>query len=108
MVLILKDRVIKVPNPFNGWIPFFQGFISNHIEGCTWFGEVAEHDKLCPVLKFDLNGFWLVMKRADLVFYDWSDEDKARITEEFKDITLDGKPENFGFLDGRLVCIDYG
>lgn len=105
LVLVLGGRVIKIPNPFNGWICFFSGFLANYHEGCTWFGEVAEHDKLCPVLAFDLSGFWLVMQRADRVLED--EDDPAYDPAAFADITMDSKPANFGVLGGKTVVIDY-
>jgi len=109
IVILLKDRVIKLPNPLNGWIPFFEGFLSNYREGCTWFGEdlsIEEKGKLCPVLSFSSSGFWLIMQRVDRVLED--EVDSLYDPENFKDITLDDKPDNFGVLNGKVVVIDYG
>lgn len=108
LVFVFKDRVLKVPNPFNGWICFFEGFLSNYREGCTWMGEAItseERDMLCPVLAFSLNGFWLLMQRVDRVLE--HEDDPAYEPEKFFTITQDSKPQNFGILDGRTVVIDY-
>lgn len=112
IVLILPDRVIKFPNPFNGWIPFLQGFVSNHIEGTTWVGEQLLGDqgdchKLCPIMAFSFNGFWLVMKRARTL-PEGTDLKDLEGLENLGDITEDLHAANLGYLDDRLVVIDYG
>lgn len=110
IVFIFNRWVLKIPNPTKGWIPFFSGFLANYHEGCVWFGSynrvADEKTMLCPVLKFDLSGFWLVMRRAETI--DPAEiDDYDTFYQPYEKITRDLKLENFGRLDGRIVLVDY-
>lgn len=67
--------------------------------------------ELCPVL-FSLPGGWLVvMRRAKpLTLAEWHAFDGEAFICCSRDAILpvENKPDSFGWLDGRIVAIDYG
>lgn len=129
LVFIFDKKVIKIPNFLNGWACFICGLLANMREGSAWeynSGEnMTEHvDKLCPVLWRSWGGWILVMRKADTEGYKkWfedmcndpskTDDEKIAFIEHMYDPWIeagfggDDKPENYGFLDGRVVKIDY-
>lgn len=95
---------------FKSW-PYEYGFIANKNEAKIYYeyklwDDLDEKALLCPVLWCSKNGSLLIMKRVDRVLENnhggvdlgpW-------ITAEYEDI----KPDNFGYLNDKLVMIDYG
>jgi len=65
-------------------------------------------ENLCPVTYSAPLGLFLIMKRAEqLVTFDEivsADE----TLDYYPDINVEYKPENWGKVDGKLVCLDYG
>ncbi|QSA96603.1 hypothetical protein [Methylococcus sp. EFPC2] len=105
-VLLVGRMAIKVPR-LSTWRTFLNGLLANMQEREFWRTRWAE---LCPVL-FSLPGGWLVvMPRAKpLTDADWCAFD----TEEFIErsdgvIPVEEKQDSFGWLNGRIVAIDYG
>lgn len=104
--LLMGGLAVKVPRPTT-WRTFLTGLLANMQEREFWRTRWPE---LCPVL-FSLPGGWLVvMPRAEpLSGADWCAFD----TEEFIErsdgvIPVEEKQDSFGWLDGRIVAIDYG
>jgi hypothetical protein len=69
--------------------------------------------ELCPVL-FSLPGGWLVVMRRAQVLTDseWLQLDEAALMELINRddyiLPVELKSDSFGWLDGRLVAVDYG
>lgn len=82
-----------------GWEKFIQGLCCNMSEKECWGVTRSEH--LCPVI-CGWAGFFLVMRRVRVLTDD----------EQIPQVHLEGggtdhKTDNYGYLDGRVVCIDY-
>lgn len=108
-VLLIGDWAIKVPN-FDEWRLFLLGLLANMQEAAF---SRAGWPELCPVL-FSLPGGWLIVMRRARVLTDveWTDMD-----EKFKrgfmqnseyTVPAELKSDSFGWLNGRLVAVDYG
>lgn len=99
LVFVFDQFVIKVPRLHWGWDVFKHGLFCNRTERIIW--KHYKSEKLCPVLYSSLWGFWLVMRKAECNF----SRKHEFVNEEFPGDDLD---VNYGYLDGRLVKIDYG
>lgn len=105
-VLLIGTFAVKVPRPTT-WRTFLTGLLANMQErefACLGWPE------LCPIA-FSLPGGWLVVMRraAPLTNAEWAAFD----TEEFIKqgtgvIPAEKKQDSFGWLDGRIVAVDYG
>jgi hypothetical protein len=113
IVIELKDVVIKIPNFLKNWQTFIRGLLSNMDEHDIWTFNSGKYEKgksylLCPILWSSWGGWVVVMKRAETVLtYDdyWRlDQDVLKEHEHFAG---DDHGPNYGYLDGRLVKIDY-
>lgn len=56
---------------------------------------------LCPVVRLSEYGGFLVMRRTQPI-------PEAKLPKRMPAPLFDFKPANFGLLDGRVVCHDYG
>lgn len=109
-VILVGRWAIKFPT-FRSWRMFLWGLLSN-MQEVTW-GKAMKvesgakqywSERLCPVL-WSLPGGWLVvMRRVERVCTENAEVDY----DNFKGLPGDHKPENFGWLDGRVVMLDYG
>lgn len=92
---INRDYVIK----FETYAKRFQ----NVVEWETW--SIAKHTKFkdwfCPCSDISSNGTILIQRFA-------RDLEEAEWPKELPSFFADVKPENFGWLDGKVVCRDYG
>ena len=105
-VILIGSAAIKIPS-FIEWRLFLLVLLANMQERQFW---KARWPELCPVV-FSLPGGWLnIMKRAKpltreeferLDLESWVDRDDYVVPAEIK-------MDSFGWLDGRLVTIDYG
>lgn len=116
VVLITKKYAIKFPR-FNSWKQFVQGMLSNMTEG-QW--KDYGNKNLCPIKYSNKFGLLVVMVRAcevvdedkfkadlsNLVERESEGVDPCELGAEF--FEYDAFPKNFGYIDGRLVKIDYG
>ncbi len=71
----------------------------------TWRGKFGWQN-LCPIKFADPFGFITVMARAEQPVTE--DEIEAADCDDYPDIHVEYKPENWGRLNGRLVAVDYG
>lgn len=106
IVFLIGGYAIKFPDPTCEWRLFLQGLLANMQErvfGTTKWG------KLCPVV-FSLPGGWLVVMRraAPLSAADFAGMDESWLEEPDYRIPAEFKQNSFGWLDGRIVAIDYG
>lgn len=106
-VFLTRGLAIKVPNLFCGWKLFLTGLLCNMQE--VQFGKTG-WEGLCPVCWSLPGGFMLVMPRVRVMT---KQEFEGFDFEGFVEradyaIPAEAKASSFGFLDGRVVAIDYG
>jgi hypothetical protein len=112
IVIECNSVVIKLPNILNGWHHFLLGILANINENKCWKWNSGTFEKghshlLCPVLWCSWGGWILVMKKVDSVLT--LDEGwELDILPHIKHFPGDDSGNNYGFLDGRIVKIDYG
>lgn len=101
---------VKIPR-LNSYEGFLQGLLSNITER-KWRNYPDRH--LCPIAYANCLGLVVVMRKAQEVTdidrfsrdLDAICADEDGLGEDF--YRWDGTPKNFGYLNGRLVKIDYG
>ena len=98
-VFLFKNNVLKIPRAHHGWKFFLLGIIANLNEK-EWSSYGLE--MLAPVKFCSPFGLFLIMQRAEELKGTEIDYDK------FKSIPLDPHEANFGLIDGKIVCFDYG
>jgi hypothetical protein len=106
-VFLVGRFAIKVPRMVYGWPMFLKGLLANMQE--VDFSKTG-WPELCPVV-FSLPGGWLiVMRRAQPISRDyWAFFDPEKFCEkEDRIIPAEHKLDSFGWLDGRVVAVDYG
>ena len=106
-VLLVGPWAIKFPTVIYGWRLFLLGLLANMQE--RQFSRTG-WPELCPVL-WSLPGGWLViMRRAKemtaleferIDLEKWVDRGEYVVPAEIKQ-------DSFGWLDGKLVAVDYG
>jgi len=100
-VVLTKRHAIKLPS-FRSWKLFLTGLLANMHEAFWW--DATRHDsRLCPVTFAFPGGWFIVMRRCEPL----GDEFDVDY-DGFDGLPLDPKPTNFGWLEGRLVMLDYG
>lgn len=105
LVLEFNKIVIKVPRP-KIWRHFIIGLLANIDEYQTWsYSEYKEY--LCPVLWISLGGWILVMRKVDRILKD-SEYDLMIVSKAKEHFPGDDKVENYGWLNNKLVKLDYG
>lgn len=122
IVFIFKRVVVKVPNN-QEYKLFLHGILANLQEKS--FSRGCNRDDLAKVKFCSHLGFFLVMEKAEVIKLeelwetDWEDADsweqfsdylhELYKDDEMKEFMLsDPKPSNWGYINGRLVKIDYG
>jgi len=117
VVLVFESYVLKIPRFTYSWSHFLKGLLANMQERDCWKWNSGKYEKgdshlLCPVIWGSWGGWLLIMKRADV---------KRHLDEVYKEkrkycyATIinagfggDDKPENYGYLNNKLVKVDYG
>lgn len=99
IVILTSKYAIKIPRIDYGWMKFIEGIYSNLSEHNCWIN--VKNDKLlCPTL-YSFGGLFNVMPRIKI----------CETEEEIKSIRKvkyeDRKPINYGYYNGRIVCVDY-
>ena len=108
IVLLTRYWAVKLPNFLSGWKMFLNGLLANIQERQFWLG--TGWPELCPVI-FSIPGGWLVIMRlaremTDGEFLEF--DSKAWADRPEYAIPCEHKSNSFGWIDGRVVCIDYG
>lgn len=115
-VILTKRWAIKLPCLVYGWKYFLYGFLANMQES-DWSGF---DDRLCLVRYAAPGGVFVVMPRCspvtDKEFCDLVSEDWARMRDEetglplpyHAELPVEMKTCSFGWLNGRIVAVDYG
>jgi hypothetical protein len=100
IVFVFQKFVIKIPNFQNGWKYILTGLIANLNENLwssfNYITCIARVKYCFP------GGFLLIMEKA-------SNVGEIQVNfEDFKEIPLDKNLQNFGIINNKIVCIDYG
>lgn len=102
IVFLIGKYAIKIPNFRYEWRHFIYGIYSNIQEYNGW--TYTKNPLLCPVIWKSFGCFIIVMKRCDpissAVLIDY---------EKWEEIGFGGddKHDNYGYLNGRIVKLDY-
>lgn len=122
IVLIVFGYAIKIPNFTYSHHHFLQGCVCNSSErlftkqwrpknnpekvGAKHYEFILEtFEKINPTLFCSWFGLISIQKEVKLLGYDIKEIDGLK--EHFKIVCTDFKSENFGLLNGKIVCIDY-
>lgn len=105
-VFLIKNYAIKIPNHVE-WRLFLHGLLANMQE--VKFSKTG-WPELCPVIFSICGGFLIIMKRAKPLT---REEFVSLNVEEWKEkedyiVPCENKLDNFGWVDGRIVTVDYG
>lgn len=104
MVLVLNKVVVKLPNFTCQWSHFLKGLLANMAERDTWNWN-ENKSLMCPVLWCSWGGWLLIMKRAQTC--EWEESIDYEIWRKAH-LAGDDKPDNYGYLNGNIVKLDYG
>lgn len=108
IVLEFKFFVIKIPNFSYQWSHFLQGLLSNMNEDKSYRWS-SKPELLCPVIWSSWGGWMLVMKKAiPCKYLDEGGEEIDYSKWIVEGYGGDDKPDNYGYLDGKIVKLDYG
>lgn len=104
-VLLIHSYAFKLPRIGGGWRAFLLGLLSNLRE--RELGRKRE-EHLCPV-KFSVPGGWLVVMPRVKPLGEMDYDTLANITAGplRTASSWDFKPCSFGWLNGRIVAVDY-
>lgn len=113
LVFVFKNIVIKIPNFTYSWYHFIQGILANINENKTWqYSNIKNSTTyqfkhlLCPVKYCSWGGWFLIMPTVNLLKEeDW--ENITDISEYKKYFGGDDVISNYGYLNNKLVKIDY-
>ncbi len=109
-VILTHRYAFKFPNPSYSLKHFLTGWLANMRELENWkiynsegIKDVSIKDRLCPVLRTYLWSFIIVMPRCIPC-------KKEEFPEEnpYNNVWGDYKIDNYGMLNSKLVCLDYG
>ena len=120
IVFIFKTTVWKIPNFKYSWEHFLKGLIGNMQERNMWRWNSGKYEEgnshlLCPVLFAAWGGWLIIMPKADMQKHE--NEIRALPRDQappgyssWKNIGFGGddKVDNYGYLNGKLVKVDYG
>lgn len=105
-VFLIGKYAIKIPS-FRSYKLFLTGILCNIQE--RMFSKGLKTDLICPVLLMSPLGFVIIMPRCEPSGFK-SSEEVFGVIQKYRDagIPVECKPCSFGFLNGRLVALDYG
>lgn len=109
LVLLIGKYAIKFPNFTYSHLHFLNGCYNNYSEYqyCKTFKKVQDsmdlYKKVSPTIFCLCFGLISVQKRVELLDRDLTNDE----IQYFKQQSDDIKKDNFGYLNGVLVCIDY-
>ena len=113
IVFLIGNWAIKIPN-FAEWRLFLHGLLGNMQEK-----RFSIYPEICPIIFSIRGGFMNIAKRAR----ELSEEEFEReilgkckctqtsvifIDENYRKLRIEKKASSFGWLDGKIVIIDYG
>lgn len=105
-VFLVGRWAIKVPTPRVAWRHFLLGWLGNLNELGWWRG--GRDPRLCPVVASFVGGLVIVMQRATPICSRRGCPDDAHDLPRWNDLPCERKLDSFGYVDGRIVAVDYG
>lgn len=107
-VLLVGRWAIKIPQFRYEYRHFLQGLLANMQERHWW--RNFPQPELCPVLWGIPGGWLIVMRRADPMTRQQLDEIDLKAWCDKGDWKVPAEPkmDSFGWIDGKLVAVDYG
>jgi hypothetical protein len=110
VVLLIGKYAIKFPSFETGYIGFLKGIL-NSLEECSitkWNPAVS----VSKTLYCNCTGLFLIAERArevkNIDLYKVELERLCTLSPDESDFYMDdARPDNFGYIDGRLVKVDY-
>ena len=116
IVLLIRDWAIKIPN-FREWRLFLHGLLANMQEK-----TLNVYPEVCPIIFSFPGGFLNIAKRTrELTDLEFEQEILPKCERDTNYVnrvyfvntddyclSVEGKASSFGWLDGRIVIIDYG
>lgn len=105
LVIEFRNFVVKVPNFTYSWLHFLCGLVANINEARTWKWHERK-DLLCPILWASWGGWFLVMRKVRVLTID--EYAAANLEDHFTHFPGDNKANSYGYLDNKIVKIDYG
>lgn len=107
LVFLIGRYAIKVPSP-RCWRDFLFGLLNNMNEREFCKAEAAK-PLCCPVLCSVPGGFAIVMPRVrTMTAEEFAAFDHVAFKGKPEIVRAEPKPDSFGWLDGRIVAVDYG
>ncbi len=124
-VFVFKTFVVKIPKIRYGYRNFLRALLSNIDEGNIWNNlkytpEIDRYGLFCPVIWHTKTGFILIMKRADverhceeMVSLLEMEESRREALQKYYKKWIDqgyggdDKPDNYGYINNKLVKVDY-
>lgn len=109
LVILIGNLAIKIP-AFHSWKHFLLGLLSNMQE--SEFSKCIDmKDKLCPIKFYLPLGLLIAMPRVDVLkeneLSDVFLKNFISCNENYA-IPVEIKHDSFGYLNNKLVAIDYG
>jgi len=108
VVVLIGNYAIKIANPFFFHLHFLHGCYANYSERYFYkqLQRIEKYETLqliTPSLFCSYFGLVQIQRRCNELDRHLSVEEMER----FKEVCHDLKKENFGYLEGNLVCFDY-
>jgi hypothetical protein len=110
-VFLVGKWALKVPT-FYSQDAFLHGCLANLQERACWMIREIR-PLLAPVVACMPLGLLLVMRRCEPMLSELTESEAKRffydcVKETGYSVPVEDKPSSFGYLDGRLVAVDYG
>lgn len=105
-VIFIGNCAIKLPRLSQ----LTRGLRCNKWENEIWntWRPTYDWDHLCPVIAAAPFGLCVVMRKANQPVPPTELDDAIDTYDYYPDVLMEYKPENWGQLDGKVVCLDYG
>ena len=104
IVILCKEYVIKIPNFTYSHSHFLKGAEANWSER-MFTKTFKDCEMITPTVFCAWFGLFSIQKRVEPL--DFEIESKPYLMSHFENVCNDFKTENFGYLENRVVCIDY-
>lgn len=99
---MIGDYAFKIPILIYGWGHFLMGLLNNRSE-FNFSKMKKDRDLYARILWRIPGGFLLCMKRADPLT-----ETEYELLDKEKYLYAEKKPCSYGWIDGKIVAVDYG
>lgn len=101
-VILTERYAIKIPS-LRSWRDFLFGLLNNQNEALK-----PKSPDLCPVLYAFPGGWFIVMPRVKMIDMDEMVDCGPIVSRICRNHNVEFKHSSFGYLNGKLVAVDYG